>query len=212
MVGPVVKVVEDGQTNVWMGYNDVEMDVVYAGHVAEAEILAVKGLLRGITDPDAPKIDGEAFNITDDSPCPPWTFFRKYWVLAGDKTPMSSVWMFPPGLVLFMAHFAEWWTWIFSLGKNRPEQLKLERLEFALFTRTYSIDKARERLGFKPWVNQPYGNQDDAVKGALEWVSSLQAPFLLTNNADIQNSTCVQRTMVLLKSQEFRPGQSPHSA
>jgi len=107
MVAPVIKVLEDGQTKFWMGYNDIEMDVVYVGHVAKAEVLAAVGLLRRHIDPSAPKIDGEAFNITDDEPSPPWTFFRKYWVLAGDKTPLSSVWMIPPPLVMIMAYIAE---------------------------------------------------------------------------------------------------------
>jgi sterol-4alpha-carboxylate 3-dehydrogenase (decarboxylating) len=107
MVGPIVKVLEDGQTHIWMGYNDVDMDVVYVGHVAKAEVLAALGLLRRHIDPTAPKIDGEAFNITDDEPAPPWTFFRKYWILAGDKTSLSSIWMIPPFIVMLMAHIAE---------------------------------------------------------------------------------------------------------
>jgi sterol-4alpha-carboxylate 3-dehydrogenase (decarboxylating) len=107
MVAPVIKVLEDGQTNIWMGYNDIDMDVVYVGHVAKAEVLAALGLLRRHVDPTAPKIDGEAFNITDDQPAPPWTFFRKYWVLAGDKTPLSNIWMIPPFTVMIMAYVAE---------------------------------------------------------------------------------------------------------
>jgi hypothetical protein len=152
-----------------MGYNDIDMDVVYVGHIAKAEVLAAKGLLAGITDPKAPKVDGEAFNITDDEPSPPLDFFRKYWALAGDTTPQSSVWMMPPFLVLFLAHCAEWIVWATTWGKLRPESLILERLEFVLYTRTYSVKKARERLGFKPWEDQSYASQDEALKGAVEW-------------------------------------------
>jgi sterol-4alpha-carboxylate 3-dehydrogenase (decarboxylating) len=165
----VIKILEDGNTNVWMGYNDIYMDVVYVGHVARLEILAAKGLLAGITDPNAPKIDGEAFNITDDEPAFPLDFYRKQWALAGDKTPPSSVWMIPPMIVLFVVECAEFITWATSWGKKRPQILKKERMEFVLYTRTYSIKKARERLGFKPWEKQPYANQDEAVKGAVEW-------------------------------------------
>jgi sterol-4alpha-carboxylate 3-dehydrogenase (decarboxylating) len=164
MVGNMIEVLKDGQTNVWMGYNDIEMDVVYVGHVARAEVLAAKGLLAGITDPNAPKVDGEAFNITDDNPSPPWTFFRLIWEAAGDKTPLSSVWMIPPWLVFFMIFVAEWWAWIFTLGKHRPKLLIKERMEFILYTRTYSIKKARERLGFRPWVDQAA-----AVQRSVEW-------------------------------------------
>lgn len=174
-VVPTMQALEDGNTKVWMGYNDIYMDVVYVGHVARLEVLAAKGLLAGITDPNAPKIDGEAFNITDDQPALPLHFFRKYWALAGDKTPLSSVWMVPPMIVLFLANTAEFITWATSWGKKRPKMLIKERMEFILYTRTYSIKKARELLGFKPWEKQPYANQEDAIKGSVEW-------FLLPEN------------------------------
>ncbi|OWP05231.1 hypothetical protein B2J93_7973 [Marssonina coronariae] len=168
MIGPVIKALENGNTGVWMGYNDIEMDVVYVGHVAIAHILAAKGMITEISDPHATKISGEAFNITDDQPSPPLTFFRKYWALAGDERPLNTVWYIPPPMVLILAHMAEWFVWATTWGKLRPQDLILERMEFILYTRTYSVKKARERLGFVPWKDQPYANQDAAVKGAVE--------------------------------------------
>jgi sterol-4alpha-carboxylate 3-dehydrogenase (decarboxylating) len=168
MIIPTLNVLKHGQTHIWMGYNDIDMDVVYVGHVARVELLAAHGLLSGINDPAAPKIDGEAFNVTDDQPSPPWSFFRQYWIAAGDKTPLSSVWMFPPWLVMLMANSAEFITWSTSWGRLRPKLLKKERMEFVLKTRTYSIKKARERLGFKPWFNQPWPGQEEAVKGSVQ--------------------------------------------
>jgi sterol-4alpha-carboxylate 3-dehydrogenase (decarboxylating) len=55
----------------WTDYNSIEMNVVYVGHVARAGVLAAHGLLAGIADQKSPKVDGEAFNITDDQPSPP---------------------------------------------------------------------------------------------------------------------------------------------
>lgn len=92
--------------------------------------------------------------------------------LAGDNTPMSSVWMIHPVVVMMMAHIAEFFVWAISLGANRPLDLKKERMEFILLTRTYSIKKARERLGFKPWDNQPHVDQEAAVKASVEWYLS----------------------------------------
>ena len=157
------------ETTFWMGYNDIDMDVVYVGNVARAEVLCAHGLLANIVDPKSPKVEGEAFNITDDQPSPPWTFFRKFWVAAGDKSSLDSIWMFPPWIVMFMTNFAEWWAWTLSFGKARPKFLIRERMEFVLFTRTYSVKKARERLGYKPWDNQPWANQDEAVIGAVDY-------------------------------------------
>jgi sterol-4alpha-carboxylate 3-dehydrogenase (decarboxylating) len=163
-VVPTMQALEDGNHKIWMGYNDIFMDVVYVGHVARLEVLAAKALLTGDDE-----VAGEAFNITDDQPAYPLNFFRKYWALAGDKTPLSSVWFVPPPVVLFLANSAEFITWATSWGKKRPKLLIKERMEFILYTRTYSIKKARERLGFKPWEGQPYANQAEAMKGSVEW-------------------------------------------
>jgi sterol-4alpha-carboxylate 3-dehydrogenase (decarboxylating) len=84
MIGNTIDVLKNGQTNVWLGYNDIEMNVIYVGHVARAQVLAARELLAGINDPSAPKVDGEAFNITDDHPFPPWMFSRVIWTGAGD--------------------------------------------------------------------------------------------------------------------------------
>jgi hypothetical protein len=40
-------------------------------------------------------------------------------------------------------------------------------MEFVLYTRTYSIQKARGRLGFEPWVGQSWAGQEEAVKGSV---------------------------------------------
>ena len=164
MIGEPLRVLANGQQNVWLGYNKTDPDVVYVGHVAEAHILAAKGLINSISDRNAPKVEGEAFNITDDNPVPPWDFVSMIWQAAGDKTPRSKVWMLPPWLVLFMAIFAEFWTWFFSGGRLRPTDLVKERVEFVLYTRTDDITKARERLGFQSCVNRR-----EAVQRAVDW-------------------------------------------
>lgn len=150
-----------------MGYNDIDMDVVYVGHVSRVELLCAHGLLNGIGDPNAPKVDGEAFNITDDEPSPPWTFFRMYWIAAGDTTPLSSIRMLPPWFALWLTTIAEFLTWATSGGKKRPLGLNKEKVEFALYARTYNITKAREIFRFQPWVDQPYKNRQAVVQGSV---------------------------------------------
>ncbi|TVY84710.1 Sterol-4-alpha-carboxylate 3-dehydrogenase [Lachnellula suecica] len=186
-VEPVIRALEDGQTNIWMGYDDIDMDVVYVGHVAEVEVKAARGLLRRHFDSSGPKIDGEAFNVTDDEPCHPWTFFRKYWILAGDETPLSSIWMIPPLFVMLMAHTAEWITWATSWGKLRPQMLKVERMEFVLLTRTYNISKVRNILGFEPWKGQPHASQEAAIKASIDWYLSpeIHGPAKLPGKSSI---------------------------
>ena len=82
----------------------------------------------------------------------------------GDTTPLSKVWTIPGWLTLAMTEVAEWWTWTFSFGKYRPKMLIKERIEFLLYTRTYSIQKARERLGYEPMLSM-----DEAVRRAVKW-------------------------------------------
>lgn len=82
--------------------------------------------------------------------------------------------MIHPVIVMLMAHFAEFFVWAISFGNNRPLDLKKERMEFILLTRTYSIKKARVLLGFKPWENQPHANQEAAVKASVEWYLSME--------------------------------------
>jgi sterol-4alpha-carboxylate 3-dehydrogenase (decarboxylating) len=171
MIGNTIKVLADGQTTVWLGYNDIEMDVVYVGHVARAEVLAAKGLLAQITNPDGPQVAGQAFNITDDNPSPPWTFFRMIWEEAQPgSTPLDKVWMIPPFFVVCMVEIAEFLSWALSWGKKRPELLIRERMEFILYTRTYSIKKAREVLGYAPWMDTK-----EAVKRSVDWYLKEQA-------------------------------------
>ena len=215
MIIPTLEVYKNGQTRFWMGYNDIDMDVVYVGHVARAELLCAHGLLEGINDPSAPKIDGEAFNITDDEPSPPWSFFRMYWMAAGDTTPLSSIWMFPPWFALWLTIIAEFLTWAVSCGKKRPLVLKKEQIEFALYTRTYDITKARERLGFKPWVDQPYKNRQAAVQGSVDFYLSkenhgplfpptpsiwAEKPFRLIKDTGVKNKEGLQEDHYCVKN------------
>ena len=166
MVHNLLEVLRRQQQTVWLGDNTALMDSVYVGSVAKAHILAAHGLLAGAEDVSgaAPKVDGEAFNITDDAPLQPWTFFRLFWIEMGDTTPLSRVWIVPSWLALLMSEIAEWWTWLFSFGKLRPKVLIKERIEFLLYTRTYDIRKARERLGYKPMLAM-----SEAVRRAVEW-------------------------------------------
>ncbi|KAG0645588.1 Sterol-4-alpha-carboxylate 3-decarboxylating [Hyphodiscus hymeniophilus] len=215
MIIPTLDVYKNGQTRFWMGYNDIDMDVVYVGHVARAELLCAHALLDGIVNSDAAKVDGEAFNITDDEPCPPWSFFRMYWIAAGDKTPLSSIWMFPPWFALWLAMIAEFFAWATSWGKKRPSTMKKEQIEFALYTRTYDITKARERLGFKPWVDQPYQTRQAAIQGSVDLYLSTEnhgplfprkpsiwaeRPFNLIKNTGAKNKSDLRESHYCVKN------------
>ena len=165
MIANLLDVHRQGNQTVWLGDNTALMDSVYVGSVARAHVLAARRLMASHSASySGLKVDGEAFNITDDAPLPPWSFFRLFWIEMGDTTPLSKVWIIPNAVTLAMAEFAEWWTWTFSWGKLRPKLLIKERIEFLLYTRTYSIQKARERLGYEPVLPMA-----EAVRRAVKW-------------------------------------------
>jgi sterol-4alpha-carboxylate 3-dehydrogenase (decarboxylating) len=57
-------------------------------------------------------------------------------------------------------------------------------MEFVILTRTYSIKKARELLGFKPWVDQPWKNQVEAVNGSVALYLNEVGPIIKPKPSD----------------------------
>lgn len=113
---------------------------------------------------DVAKVSGEAFNIHDGSPYLFWDFARTVWKFAGHKPRNDHVTILPSWFVLGLASFLEWIYWIFTLGTKRPYNLGKQQVEYACFTHTYSIEKAKDRFGFKP--KQDF---EGALKEAVKW-------------------------------------------
>ncbi|KAM7193438.1 putative sterol-4-alpha-carboxylate 3-dehydrogenase, decarboxylating [Rhypophila sp. PSN 637] len=175
MILNLLTVFRQHQQTVYLGSNTALMDSVHVSSVAHAHILAAQSLLSP-SPITRQKVSGQAFNITDNAPLPPWTFFRLFWYAMGDTTPLSKIWTIPDWFVLGMADIAEWITWLTSLGKYRPKLLVKERIEFLVYTRTYNIQKARERLGFEPeeWPESTEGAEEkkmNRVGGFITGVS-----------------------------------------
>lgn len=149
-----------------MGDNTNLYDSIYVDDAALAHLMAAKALLRDKTS--GPKVEGEAFFITDDNPMPFWDFQRKIWAAAGDKTPLTKVIIIPAWVGILMATVVENMFWIFTLGqKLPPKTMRRNVLRYTFTNRTFSIKKAQERLGYKPLVDTDVGIQR-GVKWALE--------------------------------------------
>lgn len=224
MMPPVLKIAGTMQRFFWFGDNTNDMDVVYVGNVAKAQVLAAHALLAQSVDASHPRVDGQAFNITDDQPANPWTFFGLMWSAAGDK-PIKRAIKLPHSVSKLMALGAEYGTLVLSRGKRRPKVLTIERVEFCIYTRTYSIEKAKKLLGFKPWADQPYSDQVSAVRATVANymrqhpqqfpISSTwpETPFKLIKNTGIQdfavgyvNTACkdLVQEMALIHNTIFR--------
>lgn len=163
-----LETVQAGQTKVQLGNGKNLVEPLYVGNAAAAHILAAKGLLASESNPTSQKVDGEAFFISDGDPQPFWDYSRRTWRHAGDTTKPEEVTVVPAWIALSMASGLEWAYLIFTLGRKRPP-LKVSRLyvQYTIYNTTYNIDKAKERLGYKPVVDHD-GNLKRSVKWELE--------------------------------------------
>lgn len=162
-------VLRDKKTHIQLGDNTNFYDSIYVGNAASAHITAAKALLVN-GGPDL-KVDGEAFFVTDDAPMPFWDFQRKIWAAAGDKTPLAKVYVIPSWAGMAMATMVEHLFWICTLGqKLPPKTMRRDVLRYAITNRTFCIEKAKGRLGYKPVFDT-----DEGVKRGVEWALRNQA-------------------------------------
>lgn len=162
-----LEILRKKRTHMQLGDNKNLFDSIYVGNAASAHILAARALLG--TGEASEKVDGEAFFITDDAPIPFWDFQRKIWAAAGDRTPLAQVRVIPPWIVMMMAAFVEYLFWFFTFAQIRPpKNFRREILKYAFNDFTHCIDKAKERLGYKPLFSI-----DEGVRRGVDW--TLQA-------------------------------------
>ena len=139
-----------GGTRVQIGSNTNPVDWCTVTNAASAHILAAKALVARAELPKELKVDGEAFFITDDNPVALWDFVRKIWAAAGDQTPKEKIWVIPDRVAINLATTMDWIYWIVFFGRKRPYIFTRQRVEYMCHTRTFRIDKAKERLGYVP--------------------------------------------------------------
>ncbi|MCJ1357601.1 MAG: erg26, C-3 sterol dehydrogenase [Icmadophila ericetorum] len=172
---------EKGQTNFQVGGNKNLYDFVSVDNSAAAHVLLAKSLLAQVNrerdDPALPKVDGEAFNITDGPEGRHyfWDYPRLVWHAASEDLKgtegiepytfnAQKTWVIPTWLALLLADALEWIYWLFTLGTKRPYHFGRQQVEYFCFERTYSITKARRRLGYVP-----RGDWEEGVRKAVRW-------------------------------------------
>ncbi|KAI4151164.1 MAG: hypothetical protein L6R39_002097 [Caloplaca ligustica] len=165
-------ILRDKQTHIQLGDNKNLYDTVYVGNAAAAHVLAARALLNW--HEASQKIDGEAFFVTDDAPIPFWDFQRKIWAAAGDQTPLESVRIIPAWVGMTMAAVVEYLFMLFTLGqKQPPKSFRRDTLRYAVTESSYCIDKAKERLEYKPLIST-----DEGVRRGVEWTLQHQPETL----------------------------------
>lgn len=139
-----------------LGDNDNLFDFTYVGNIAYAHMLAGHRLLATYDRYDAghgallehERVDGEAFNITNDAPVYFWDFTRALWALIGRVVEPDQVWALPEGMLDVVGGVAE--TVLGLFGKT--PRLTRRVVRFSCMTRYFSIEKAKYRLEYLPIV------------------------------------------------------------
>jgi sterol-4alpha-carboxylate 3-dehydrogenase (decarboxylating) len=139
-----------------LGENDNLFDFTYVGNVAYGHLLAAHRLLAsyelhaaGKGGPlDYERVDGEAFNITNDSPVYFWDVTRAMWALINRVVEPEQVWALPEGLLQTVGALAE--TVMGMFGKT--PRLTARTVRYSCMTRYYSTEKAKHRLAYLPVV------------------------------------------------------------
>ncbi|KAI4189598.1 MAG: hypothetical protein LQ346_005084 [Caloplaca aetnensis] len=162
-------VLRDQKTHIQLGDNSNLYDAIYVGNAASAHLDAAKALLRA----DATmRVDGEAFFVTDDAAVPFWDFQRKIWAAAGDTTELKEVQVIPAWVGMAMAALVEYLFLIFTLGRvSPPKTLRRSVLRYAIEDRSHCIDKAKERLQYRPLIDT-----DEGVRRGVAWALQHQQP------------------------------------
>lgn len=133
-----------------VGSNENLFDFTYVGNIAHAHCLAAVSLLvtsKAATAPlDHEKVDGEAFIITNDSPIYFWDFPRMLWKIAGSEKGTEGVWVITKDVGIPLATLLE------GIGylTGKPAKLSRKAITMSCMTRYYNINKAKQRLGYKP--------------------------------------------------------------
>ncbi|PHH69314.1 hypothetical protein CDD80_6832 [Ophiocordyceps camponoti-rufipedis] len=157
LLAGLLRVLRNGKTNIQLGDNTNIFDFTYVGNVAHAHLLAAHALLVTASSSMAPldheKVDGEAFFITNDSPCYFWDFARAVWRAAGLDAGKESVWVLPRSLGVTLGSLSE----VFSSLVGRPPTFTRQRAVISTMTRYYNITKAKTVLRYEPIWSLPEG-------------------------------------------------------
>lgn len=156
---------EAGKNKYQIGSGDNLFDWTYVGNAARAHILAAEALLSASSPSSTSdlRVDGEAFFITNGDPMPFWDFVRAIGEEAGFPIDRKNIWVIPRSVGLGLAMIVEWMVWAISFGKQKSTMTR-GGIRYSCLTRTYRIDKAKERLGYAPTVDIKEG-----IRRGVNW-------------------------------------------
>ena len=146
-----------------LGKNDNLFDFTYVANIVYGHLLAAERLIAthdritsGKSAPlDHEKVDGEAFNITNDAPTYFWDMTHALWAWYGLAVEPDQIWALSEDLMLPLGGLAEF---LFGIFGKTP-RLTRRAVKYSSMTRYFSCDKAKKRLGYTPIVDLQEGLQ-----------------------------------------------------
>ncbi|QLG73294.1 hypothetical protein HG535_0E03780 [Zygotorulaspora mrakii] len=145
-----------GQSKFQLGDNNNLFDWTYAGNVADSHVLAAQKLLDPST---APKVCGETFFVTNDTPAYFWALARTVWKADGHIDKKVIVLQKP--VALLAGYLSEF----FSKLSGKEPGLTPFRVKIVCATRYHNISKAKDLLEYKPKVSI-----EEGIEKTLAWM------------------------------------------
>ncbi|KAK4191041.1 hypothetical protein QBC35DRAFT_488060 [Podospora australis] len=165
-LGKIVESIRQGKGRWQMGDGKNVYSFTYVANTVNGHVLAALKLLEAHGKPplaDDIKVEGEAFNITNDEDWLVWDYQRAVAEHIGLPVKKEDVMVIPEWVALFIASLAEWITWAVTLGKGRPV-MTWDAIRFVTIDRTLKCEKAKKRLGYKP-----RGGMQEGLERATRW-------------------------------------------
>lgn len=164
-LGKMVAAARQGKMRFQIGRGENLYDFVYVGNLADAHILAAQALLKAYGRPPLSadtRIDGEAFNITNEEPVLFWEFSRKVAAAAGHPVQRESVLVIPTFLGIVLAWISGIIVWLVTQGRQQAD-VTAEGVRMSTIHRTVNGAKARRLLKYRPMVSV-----DDGIKRGVD--------------------------------------------
>lgn len=143
------------------------MDTTHVRNVAYAEVLAAQALVQASSSPsplpESQCVEGEAFFLRNDERYPFWDINRMAAEMAGFPVQKKDVWAIPIWVILPVVFLVQWLCWALTLGKKQP-LVTTRVVRLVTIDRTFSIDKIKKRLGYRPQIST-----EDGLKSAVGW-------------------------------------------
>lgn len=172
------------QLNVQLGDGNNLFDATYVGNVALGVLLVAEGLLSTATriasnnNPSGgilehERIDGEAFNVTNDQPCYFWEVSRFMYSRYGrdEVGGTEKIWSINEDMGWVVGVLSEF----FGMISGRKGRLNRQTVKYSCMNRYFSCEKIKRRCGYRPVVGLEEGlarsvrwykmNEDASVGG-----------------------------------------------